>query len=361
MQQKTCIKCQRIKALTEFKLRADGKQTLKLNGVPRETNVCWNCRSLQKKSTYRTPIGKLRYIYKHQIQNSKSRGHSTPSYSEQEFIDKFINDPKYIALYTTWKNSGFLTDVAPSIDRLDDTKGYSFENIQLVTWIENNTKEHTKHREGTSINEDLKPVWQYTMQGEFVNYFISQNEAARQVDTVTQQTISLCCKGDTNSSGSFRWFYTEQHNLSPLEGYSYYYKVYEYSLVTKCLVNEYSSIEEITDSKSTQISIRRAIRNKIPYKERMFSLEVLSYEDLQILVKSLKSISPIAVYDLEYNLLSYYKSANVAAKALNIADTTIKRYAISKKPYDNYIFRLKFDDDIAENRFNLVNAKHLHI
>ena len=351
MDKKVCIKCQEFKHLSEFKLNAKGTPVFKANGEVRITNICWGCRSLQKKSTYLTLEGKLRYIYKHQIKNSKSRGHNPPEYSEQELVNKFIHSPNYIKLYNTWKSSGFKPELAPSIDRKEDFKEYSFDNITLMTWQKNNFKEYAKHKSGTSVNEDLKPVWQYTMEGIYVNDYISQNEAARQVNSVTQQTISLCCKQEIKSSGGFRWFYTEQLNLEPIENYKYYDKVYEYCPIFKKLINTYNSINDITNSSSEQISIRRAIRDSKLYKEKVFSTKQLVREDIKSIINNTKGLSAIVVYDTDFNQLGSYKSANKASKELNIADTTIKRYAVSKQLYKNYYFRLKFDDEIAESKY----------
>ena len=362
MDKKVCIKCQEFKHLSEFRLNSEGAPVFKTNGEIRITNVCWGCRSLQKKSTYLTLEGKLRYIYKHQIKNSKSRGHNPPEYSEQELVNKFIDSPKYIKLYNIWKSSGFKPELAPSIDRKEDFKEYSFDNITLMTWQENNSKEHAKHKEGTSINEDLKPVWQYSMNGEYVNNYISQNEAARQVSSVTQQTISLCCMGKIKSSGNFRWFYTRQQELQPIEDYTYYHKIYEYCPITKSLISVFNLINEISEDTNEQVSIRRAIRNNTLYKERLFSITELTYQDILDKINNLKGVSPITQYDKNYNLISYYKSASEASKVLGIADTTIKRYAVSHKVYnENYIFRLKFNDEIAEqiHKYQLINAKHL--
>ena len=297
MSYKSCIKCQEIKTISEFKLNAEGKNVFKLNGLVRTTNVCWTCRSLQKKSTYLTPIGKLRYIYKHQLQNSKTRGHNLPEYTEQELVDRYINSTEYKDIYNVWKDSGFKSELAPSIDRLKDSEGYSLNNIQLTTWQENNSKEHAKHKEGTSINEDLKPVWQYTMNGEYINNYISQNEAARQVSSVTQQTISLCCMGKIKSSGNFRWFYTKQQEVQPIEDYTYYNKIYEYCPITKSLISIFNFINEISEDTSEQVSIRRAIRNNTLYKERLFSITELIYQDILDKINNLKGVSPIAQYD----------------------------------------------------------------
>jgi hypothetical protein len=46
----------------------------------------------------------------------------------------------FYELYNNWIDSGYKKSDKPSVDRIDDYKGYSFDNIQLMTWKENNKK-----------------------------------------------------------------------------------------------------------------------------------------------------------------------------------------------------------------------------
>lgn len=357
---KICKICETEKDLSQFTWvnslgpRKDGSQ--------RETSICNYCRAEQKLNSYRTPEGKLRYIYKHQIKSSAYRNHSAPEYTEKEFVSKFIKDKKYLSLYTDWVASEYDTFLGPSLDRKDDTKGYSFDNIQLMTWLENNQKEHKAHKEGTSLNIDLKPVWQYSIEGEFIGYYISQNEAARNVEGVTQQTISKCCIGEIQRAGRYRWFFEEQFNLLPIVAPEDYSLIYEYCPITKSLIQVYTDIYDIVDSVHEQTSIRRAIRANKLHKERLFSNKKLGAEEIQSFIHNMKGINPIIVYDKELNFINEFRSCNAAKSILGIADTTIKKYALSKALLDNkYYIRLKFDDEIAlsRHRHQLINCKFL--
>ena len=49
-------------------------------------------------------------------------------------------------LFLKWQSSNYKRNLAPSIDRKDDTKGYSFENITVMTWKENDKKASENYR-----------------------------------------------------------------------------------------------------------------------------------------------------------------------------------------------------------------------
>ena len=89
-----------------------------------------------------TEIGVVRVIYKTQKRNNKSRGHGDMAYSKPELSDwLYLNGFK--ELYDAWVKSGNVKDLKPSVDRIDDLKGYSFCNIRLTTWVENRRHQHS--------------------------------------------------------------------------------------------------------------------------------------------------------------------------------------------------------------------------
>lgn len=48
--------------------------------------------------------------------------------------------PTFISLYSEWQESGYELKLAPSIDRIDNTKGYYIDNIQWMTFSDNSRK-----------------------------------------------------------------------------------------------------------------------------------------------------------------------------------------------------------------------------
>jgi hypothetical protein len=58
-------------------------------------------------------------------------------------------------LYKNWVKSGYEKNFRPSVDRLDSTKGYSFDNIRLVTWKENNNANHINNVKPIIVEDKL--------------------------------------------------------------------------------------------------------------------------------------------------------------------------------------------------------------
>lgn len=87
-----------------------------------------------------TPIGYLKRAYNRQLKSSKERGHQPPAYTVEELIGRYAADPEFLALHQAWLESGRDKKLAPSFDRKRNAEGYSFDNIELTTWAENDRR-----------------------------------------------------------------------------------------------------------------------------------------------------------------------------------------------------------------------------
>lgn len=94
----------------------------------------------------RTKKGLVSTIYTHQVDHSKRRGHNLPTYTRQELYEWVINNGCFNELYYNWVDSGYVKLLLPSVDRIKDDLGYSFNNIQLTTWEENHIKGYSDKR-----------------------------------------------------------------------------------------------------------------------------------------------------------------------------------------------------------------------
>ena len=194
---KTCTKCKINKDLSEYyksKSKKDGLQY-----------VCKMCNNYQHIEYLKTKDGVIARIFGAQRSNSKRRGHNLPTYTKKELSNWLLNDWLFNLLYNNWVNCGYFKNTTPSVDRIDDSKGYSFDNVQLMTWGENRAKQSVDMRNG-KLNTIVphKAVLQFTKNGKFIKEYVSASEASRQIGSKSSH-ISECCNSKLKSSNGYVW------------------------------------------------------------------------------------------------------------------------------------------------------------
>lgn len=92
----------------------------------------------------RTPKGKLMRLYRNMrsringVQKSKAHLYAGKSLlSKEEFYDWAESHPDWLKLYSNWVESGFDRKLAPTVDRIDPSKGYELSNMRWLTHSEN--------------------------------------------------------------------------------------------------------------------------------------------------------------------------------------------------------------------------------
>ena len=131
---KKCTKCGETKILSCFGNTKSHKDGL--------SYYCRDCNKELCKTRSRSKRGILSQSYSGQIRSSKTRGHNPPEYSKEDFLEWGLSQDIFHELHSQWVASDFDGCKTPSIDRLDDYRGYSFDNIQILTWDENRAKGH---------------------------------------------------------------------------------------------------------------------------------------------------------------------------------------------------------------------------
>lgn len=196
---KQCTGCHGFKDLSEFSKHGGSKDGLRLD--------CKSCVCLYLKEYRRTRLGLLGVIYANQKQNSKARKHEIPDYTLKDFRVWALNSKVFHHLYDNWVLSDYDKKLTPSADRLNDYKSYTFDNLQWMTWQENNDKGHTDRKQGLN-NKNSKAVKQYSLGGVFIKEFHSGREAER-LTGVSGGNISLCCLDKLKIAGGFIWYFSE--------------------------------------------------------------------------------------------------------------------------------------------------------
>lgn len=200
---KKCSGCLEYKDVTEFHKHYGNKDGLSYK--------CKVCRSKQNKDYYLTFNGMVSDIYNTQLYNCKKRGHKPPEYSKEELSNWLIAQPKFEELNSNWIGSGYKKDLKPSIDRIDDYKTYSFNNIRLVTWRDNNLKGNYDRRNGVN-NKVNKAVNKYDINNNLIKEYHSIREASRD-SGVNRQGINFCCNGKYSQAGGYIWKFKIEQNV----------------------------------------------------------------------------------------------------------------------------------------------------
>ena len=88
---------------------------------------------------------------------AKGREHTL---TKQDLLDLYPEDNKcpIFGIELEWNGSGF-RETSPSIDRIDSNKGYTKDNVQIISWKANRIK-------GYASVEDIEVLLAYLKQGE---------------------------------------------------------------------------------------------------------------------------------------------------------------------------------------------------
>ena len=258
-------------------------------------------------------------IYWQQCANSKTRGHNPPAYNKQELYEWITAQPEYDELFSTWEDSGYLSDLRPSCDRLDNSKGYTFDNIELVTWAENKKRANIDTKQG-SLGSTQTPVYQYSPDGNFIAYHISQSEAERTTG-INQQNISAVCRHLLQHTGGYRWFYEEQLSLKPItinNDYSCDIFCYNHK---KELVEIYPELTYVVEDNFDIAKVRSVIRGEYAtHKEHFFSFtEMKEFPTTTYVSKTVQQI------DKEDNVVNTFESMSQASKHTGIGSGNISK------------------------------------
>lgn len=200
---KVCMKCGHEKPIEEFykhKKMSDGR----LNKCKECTkkDVAENQSKIGTGYDY-SEKGVVRVIYKTQKRNQKTRGHGDLPYSK-ESLSTWLYDNGFKKLYDDWLKSGFSRELKPSVDRLDSIIGYSFENMQLITWGKNRKLQAIDISSGTgSSGKRCKKVLKFDSEKKLICSYVSYRSASNEVG----HSIEYAIKKGTKCKSGFYWAY----------------------------------------------------------------------------------------------------------------------------------------------------------
>lgn len=199
---KECFKCEQVKDLSQFY-----KHNQMADGYLNKCKECSKKDSRDNQNDYdNTEKGVLRVMYKAQKFNSKRRKLPLPLYSKDE-LKTWIYNNGFKKLYDNWVASGYQKDSKPSIDRLNDYKPYSFDNIRLTTWGENRQKQYNDILLARSTSgERCKPILQFDSTGKLLAEYVSFSSARR----INGYSMEKGLKSGNIDRKGFKWKYKEK-------------------------------------------------------------------------------------------------------------------------------------------------------
>lgn len=115
--------------------------------------------NLHTKKYEKTPKGFLMRLYR----NMKSRieGVQKIKYhlyegkaliEKEEFYQWAITNKSFQKLFNDYRDSNFERKLAPSVDRIDSSKGYSIDNMEFVTHSENSRRGSLNRHKGNKVD-----------------------------------------------------------------------------------------------------------------------------------------------------------------------------------------------------------------
>lgn len=107
------------------------------------------------------------------------------------FIETFYNNQEFLNLWKQWQNKNFEYKYTPSVDRIDNNKGYLIDNIQFKTHSDNAGKDKIK-----------LPILMFDLKGNFIREFESKWQA-HQLLKIPNGNICKVCYGIRKSAGGY--------------------------------------------------------------------------------------------------------------------------------------------------------------
>lgn len=197
MKTKRCCRCGEVKLVKYFNFNKKSK-----DGYSRR---CKSCKRILNTNYQHSKKGVVSFIYAGQVYSSKIRNYNSPNYTKKELEKWLFDQSLFHELYDNWVKSEYTKDLKPSVDRKDDYKTYTLDNIQLMTWRDNNKKGVADRINGIN-NKISRAVLQYDLDGNFIAEYYSQMQAGRETG-ISNVNIWGCCKGLHNTAGGYRWEY----------------------------------------------------------------------------------------------------------------------------------------------------------
>jgi hypothetical protein len=172
-----------------------------------------------------------------------------------------------------------------------------------------------------------KPVYQYTIEGDFIKEFISSTQAGVELN-IQNSVISKCCRGEGLSSGGFRWSREKIDKLEPIIKYTNIKPVYQYTIDGK-FIKEFKSTREAEIELNISTGAINDVCLGIRHKTGGFRWSREKIDKLKPIIRY--NIKPVYQYTIEGKFIKEFKSTREAEIELNISARAINQVCIGRR------------------------------
>lgn len=200
------------------------------------------------------------------------------------------------------------------------------------------------------IESKWKKVYQYDLNGNILNQYISMTQAAEQTGLLVSD-ISRCCLGKARTHGGFFWSFNSEINFLKNKKNR---KVYQFDLKDN-QVNKFNSITDASNATGIRCSvISRICGGELISKNSFY----FRYEDNQFKLKTKRKTNRAVIQIIENNIIEF-ESVKEAARLLNITTKSVIKRCSSTVRYDdlNLFYKNDYEKGILKSKLKKGNGE----
>lgn len=152
--EKTCSKCKQVKYLTQYR-----KHKSCIYGV---NSYCIDCHNKISLARYRSLHGRAHALYNsvlHRLKHDPAYKDRTIDFSIDDFL-QWLPTTNYTAIFNAWAKSRYQQRLSPTIDRINNKRDYTLDNIQVLTLSDNISKDRRgeAQRSAKLTSDDVRQI-----------------------------------------------------------------------------------------------------------------------------------------------------------------------------------------------------------